>query len=164
MKVLCNYLLITVSLVLLLSTVVSCNSSTKKDSVNSSLVYNLDYAPIFNELNENELNTLESSTSTIMLYFHTSRRCTTCKNVEVNSGKVFYDLFKYQIELGEFIYVIVNLDDANSKEIAQKYGVGGQSLIIVRGDIVKNITAEAFLNSKNINGLTNLISKTIKTL
>lgn len=144
--------------------VLSCNSNTQKESEENSHSGSFSYAPLYNELSQDEISTLNSSASTILLYFHTSRRCTTCKNVEINSGKVFYDLFKDQIELGEYIYVIVNLDDSNSKEIAQKYGVGGQALIIVKGDVIKSITAEAFLNSKNVNGLSDLIKKTIDSL
>jgi len=88
--------------------------------------------------------TLHSSNVNVY-YFHFTRRCSTFINVEENSRKAVESLFPENIKSGEYSFTSLNLDEDTSIEIANKLGVGGQSLLIVRGDKKIDITSAAWL-------------------
>jgi hypothetical protein len=115
-------------LMLLILTVISCNSqSNKKVSVQN----------------------VESSDVNVY-YFHFTRRCATCLAVEDNARKAVKALFPDEVKTGDYSFSAINLDEAGSKEIASKLGVGGQTLLVVRGDKKIDITDKGFLNAHDL--------------
>jgi hypothetical protein len=80
-------------------------------------------------------------------YFHFTRRCTTCLAIEENARKAVEALYAVEIKTGDYSFQAINLDDAGSKEIANKLGVGGQTLLVVRGDKKVDITDKGFMNA-----------------
>ena len=73
-------------------------------------------------------------------YFHFNARCETCRTVESETKSDIESLYS-----GKVSFKTINLDDASSKEIAEKLKVTGQTLLIVKGDKQVNLTNEGFL-------------------
>ncbi len=114
-------------LMITLAGVASCNaqSSTKKEIASSS------------------------SDKVEVYYFHFSSRCVTCKTVEAEAKKDIESLYPEQVKSDKISFQAVNLDESSSKELAEKLGISGQTLLIVKGDKKLNITNEAFMNARS---------------
>jgi hypothetical protein len=78
-------------------------------------------------------------------YFHFSARCVTCKNIELKAKENLEVLYPQQFKNGLITFQSVNLDDAANKPLAQKLGIGGQTLMLVKGNDKINITNEGFM-------------------
>ncbi|OFY41001.1 MAG: hypothetical protein A2X18_02875 [Bacteroidetes bacterium GWF2_40_14] len=76
-------------------------------------------------------------------YFHLTARCVTCQTVESEAKADIQALYG-----GKVSFQSINLDDASSKEIAEKLKVPGQALLIVKGKQVQNITNEGFMYAR----------------
>ncbi|MFA6336250.1 MAG: nitrophenyl compound nitroreductase subunit ArsF family protein [Bacteroidales bacterium] len=76
-------------------------------------------------------------------YFHMTARCVTCKTVEAEAKADVQALYG-----GKVSFQAINLDDASSKEIAEKLKVPGQALLIVKGKQIVNITNEGFMYAR----------------
>jgi len=88
----------------------------------------------------------ETATADVnVYYFHFTRRCATCMAVEENARKAIESLYPNELNTGEYSFASLNLDDAGTKEIADRLGVGGQSLIVVRGEKKVDITGSAWM-------------------
>ena len=100
--------------------------------------------------NIKEVATAISSTGVNVYYFHFTRRCATCMAVEENGRKAFEALYQNEIKAGEYSFSSLNLDEESTKEIADKLGVGGQSMLVVRGDKKLDITAAVWMSAHDI--------------
>jgi hypothetical protein len=109
-------------LVIVLSSI-SCNSQVNKQDVAQNV----------------------NSPKVSIYYFHFTLRCATCMAVEENARKAIEILYPNEVKSGEYSFTSLNLDETNTKEIANKLGVGGQTLLIVRGDKKIDITSAAWL-------------------
>ncbi len=78
-------------------------------------------------------------------YFHFTARCTTCKTIEAKAKEFLETDYPVRFKSGLITFQSVNLDEASSKPLAEKLGVTGQTLLLVRGDQKINITNEGFL-------------------
>jgi hypothetical protein len=83
-------------------------------------------------------------------YFHFTRRCATCLAVEGNARKAVEALYPNEVKAGAYSFTALNLDEPNTKAIADKLGVGGQSLLVVRGDKKIDMTSAAWLNAHDL--------------
>jgi hypothetical protein len=90
--------------------------------------------------------TLNSSQVNVY-YFHFTRRCATCLAVEENARKAIEALYPNEVKTGEYSFTSLNLDETSSKGIADRLGVGGQTLLLVRGDKKIDITSAAWLSA-----------------
>jgi hypothetical protein len=90
------------------------------------------------------------SSNVKVYYFHFTRRCATCLAVEENARKAVEALYPNEVKAGTYSFTSLNLDEANPKEIADKLGVGGQSLLVVRGDKKIDMTSPAWLNAHDL--------------
>ena len=97
-------------------------------------------------------------------YFHFSRRCNTCVSVEENAKKAVEALYADKVKTGEYSFKAINLDDASSKTIAEKLGVGGQTLLVVYGDKKIDITDKGFMNSQDLEKMKAEIKKAVDNL
>jgi hypothetical protein len=93
--------------------------------------------------------TLNSSQVNVY-YFHFTRRCATCLAVEENARKAFEALYPNEIKTGDYSFTALNLDEASTKGIADRLGVGGQTLLVVRGDKKIDITSAAWLSAHDL--------------
>jgi hypothetical protein len=78
-------------------------------------------------------------------YFHFTARCTTCKTIEAKAKESLETLYPNQIKQGLITFQSINLDEASSKPLAEKFGVSGQTLLLVKGDQKINLTNEGFM-------------------
>jgi len=78
-------------------------------------------------------------------YFHFTARCVTCRTIEAKAKENLETLYPNQFKLGLITFQSINLEEASSKPLAEKLGVSGQTLLIVKGDQKINLTNEGFL-------------------
>lgn len=78
-------------------------------------------------------------------YFHFTARCVTCKTIEAKAKENLEALYPNQVKNGLITFKSINLDEASSKPLAEKLGVSGQTLLLVKGDQKINLTNEGFL-------------------
>jgi len=76
-------------------------------------------------------------------YFHNTARCITCKTVEAEAKADLENLYG-----GKVSFQALNLEDDETKVIANKLKVSGQTLLIVKGDQQINLTNEGFLYAR----------------
>jgi hypothetical protein len=106
---------------------------------------------------ENKTNT---SVEIEAYYFHFSARCVTCKTVEAEAKADIESLYN-----GKVKFQAVNLDDASSKALADKFQVASQTLLIVKGNTKINITNEGFLYAvSNPEKFKSIIKETVDPL
>ncbi|MDA3954431.1 MAG: nitrophenyl compound nitroreductase subunit ArsF family protein [Bacteroidales bacterium] len=82
-------------------------------------------------------------------YFHFTRRCATCNAVEDKTKEILNELYPAQIENKNIVFMSINLEDENSKEIAKILGVSGQALIFSKGDQKVDLTTVGFMNARS---------------
>ncbi|MCU0473726.1 MAG: nitrophenyl compound nitroreductase subunit ArsF family protein [Bacteroidales bacterium] len=78
-------------------------------------------------------------------YFHFTARCITCRTIEANAKENLETLYPNQIKQGLITFQSVNLEEASSKPLAERLGVSGQTLLLVKGDQKINLTNEGFM-------------------
>jgi len=125
---------------LLLLGKVSCNAQTNKNAEAKSGV----------------------SAKVEVYYFHFTRRCATCLSVEENAKKAVETLYADKVKKGEYSFKGVNLDDESSKPIAEKLGIGGQTLLVVCGDKKIDITDKGFMNAHDFEKMKEEIKKAVE--
>ncbi len=85
------------------------------------------------------------ATSVDIYYFHFSRRCATCLNVENVSKESVEFLFPEQVKSGEMKFQSVNLDEKEGEALGKKLNIEGQTLIVICGGKRVDLTDKAFL-------------------
>ena len=92
-------------------------------------------------------DTIANSEAEIAVYyFHYSIRCEACVAVEDETRRILKTMYPDEIKKGIFSFQSINLDKENSKTLAEKYQIGGQTLIFVKnGKVAKDLTNEAFM-------------------
>jgi len=102
----------------------------------------------------------ENESAVKAYYFHTSRRCVTCKTVEKVSAESLKELYGDKIQLKS-----VNLDNKENEELAESLEVGGQSLLFTNGTTKVDITTDGFMNAvRNPEKLKAKIKETVESL
>jgi hypothetical protein len=86
-------------------------------------------------------------------YFHNTRRCATCNAIELNTLKTLNKYYKDKMETGEILFVSLNAEMEENKEICENYEVWGSTLLLVKSDAeneqVENLTDFAFAHARN---------------
>ena len=134
-----NIVMISFALVLMLGSF-SCNAQTGKKSDAKST----------------------ASTKVEVYYFHFTQRCATCHAVEDNAKLAVESLYPEKVKKGEYAFKGLNLDDAGSKAIAEKLGVGGQALVVVCGGKKVDITDKGFMNAHDFDKMKAEIKKAVE--
>ena len=81
-------------------------------------------------------------------YFHFTKRCATCNAVE-NEAKVALEMFYAdQLKEGNIVFISLNLEEDDGKKMADQLKVSGQTLLLVKGDQMVNLTNEGFMNAR----------------
>ncbi len=78
-------------------------------------------------------------------YFHFTRRCMTCLNVEKVSKEAVEQQFAEKVKAGVITFKSINLDEKDGEAIGTKLKVEGQTLLIVSGDKRVDLTDKGFL-------------------
>ena len=82
----------------------------------------------------NGASSLTSEKKVEVFYFHFTRRCATCNNVEKVSKQAVETHYAAQVKKGEITFKSVNLDEKDGEAIGTKYKIEGQTLIVISGD------------------------------
>lgn len=90
---------------------------------------------VFDEMEEGEI---------IAYYFHATRRCATCQAVEQVTKETIEANFADKVN-----FESINREEEKDNPLIEKYKINGQTLIIVKGDEVINLTNEAFMNARS---------------
>lgn len=91
-------------------------------------------------------NTLAQNTEAAnveIFYFHATRRCATCQAVEEVTKEVLKDAYGNKIQ-----FKSIDREQDKKNALLKKYKVSGQTLLLIKGDKVVNLTNEAFLNAR----------------
>ncbi len=86
-----------------------------------------------------------STTKIEVYYFHFTRRCMTCQNVEKVSKNAVETLYAEKVKSGQVSFQSVNLDEKAGEAIGAKYKIEGQTLIVIAGDKKVDLTDKGFL-------------------
>lgn len=92
-----------------------------------------------------EQNSENNSDKIEAYYFHFTARCITCRTIEARAKENLETLYPNQFKQGLITFQSVNLEEASNKPLADKLGVSGQTLLIVKGDKKINLTNEGFM-------------------
>ncbi|MFC2124329.1 nitrophenyl compound nitroreductase subunit ArsF family protein [Bacteroidota bacterium] len=99
---------------------------------------------------ESENSQVLSTTDEIdVYYFHFTKRCVTCKAIESESLQALETIYPDQYNSGQITFHSYNLDESDSKPVADKLKVSGQALLVVKGDDVKNLTNQGFMYARS---------------
>jgi hypothetical protein len=82
-------------------------------------------------------------------YFHFTRRCMTCNNVEKVSKEAVEQQYAEKVKTGEIFFKSINLDEKEGEAIGSKLKVEGQTLLIVSGDKRVDLTDKGFMYANN---------------
>lgn len=82
-------------------------------------------------------------------YFHFTRRCMTCNNVEKVSKEAVEKQYSEKVKAGEITFRSINLDEKDGEAIGAKLKVEGQTLLIVSGDKRVDLTEKGFMYANN---------------
>jgi hypothetical protein len=93
-----------------------------------------------------EIKTTDDSSDKIeAYYFHFTARCTTCKTIEAEAKANLEALYPSQMKAGLITFQSLNLDDKSNGPLAEKLGISGQTLLLVKGGQMVNLTNEGFM-------------------
>ncbi|MEW5845795.1 MAG: nitrophenyl compound nitroreductase subunit ArsF family protein [Bacteroidota bacterium] len=81
-------------------------------------------------------------------YFHGEHRCPTCIAIENETKAALEINLKKEAESGKVELQVINADEGRNKQICEKYGVYGSTLLLVKGENVVNLTNMAFGNAR----------------
>ena len=76
-------------------------------------------------------------------YFHATARCVTCKAVEKVTQETLKDSYGDKVS-----FISIDREKEKDNPLIKKYKVSGQTLLVVEGDNVVNLTNDAFLNAR----------------
>ncbi|MFW5793582.1 MAG: nitrophenyl compound nitroreductase subunit ArsF family protein [Bacteroidota bacterium] len=96
------------------------------------------------QTNKKEETSVKKADDVQVYYFHTSRRCATCKAVETETKKAVEELYGDKVPFATY-----NIEKAEGEQKAEELNVPGQALLIVSGDTKINITREGFMNARS---------------
>ena len=80
-------------------------------------------------------------------YFHSTRRCTTCRAVEEVTKEILNEYYATELADKTISFEAINLDEEDSKLLANKLKVAGQTLLFISDSDTINLTNQAFMNA-----------------
>jgi len=81
-------------------------------------------------------------------YFHFTRRCATCNAVENETRVALETFYGDQVKEGKISFTSLNLEEEEGKKMAQEFKVSGQTLLLVKGNEMVNLTNDGFMNAR----------------
>ena len=80
-------------------------------------------------------------------YFHSTRRCTTCRAVEEVTKEILNEYYATELADKTISFEAINLDEEDSKALANELKVSGQTLLFISDSDTVNLTNKAFMNA-----------------
>ena len=81
-------------------------------------------------------------------YFHFTKRCATCNAVENETRAALEMYYADQVKEGVLAFISLNLEKEDGKKMAEQLSVSGQTLLLVKGEQMVNLTNEGFMNAR----------------
>jgi len=82
-------------------------------------------------------------------YFHNERRCATCVAVEDETKKALNELYAAKMKSGEITFLSVNLEEKAGEELANKFKIAGQTLLVIGGGKQTDLTDKGFMYARS---------------
>jgi hypothetical protein len=98
---------------------------------------------------KNNLPTTPDIVKAEVIYFHYTRRCVTCQAVETEALKAVKTLYPEQYKSGIITFKSVNLDEKESKALADRCKAEGQALLVISGSKKTDLTEKSFMYARN---------------
>ncbi len=76
-------------------------------------------------------------------YFHATRRCATCNAVETGTQEALKNYYGDKVA-----FLSINREKEKDNLLVKKYKINGQTLLIVKGEQVVDLTSKAFLYAR----------------
>ncbi len=92
--------------------------------------------------------TLSEAETIKVYYFHFTQRCVTCKAVEAVAREAIETIYPQLSRDNKITFESVNLDDPQGMKLAEKYGIAGQSLLIMNDSDKVDLVREGFLYAR----------------
>jgi hypothetical protein len=107
-----------------------------------------------NSKNKSEAQNLDQSVSKIeVMDFHSTHRCMTCNAIEANTKFTLDTYFSDEMKADKITFQVINVDEKENEEIAEKFEASGTALIL---NVIKNgketkidLTEFAFMNGND---------------
>ncbi len=104
--------------------------------------------------------TSKTNTDVQAYYFHGTRRCATCQAVESVTRDAISEYYGDKIDFRS-----LNVEKDKDNPMIEKYKINGQTLLIIKGDKVVDLTNDAFLNARtNPDKLKEKIKETVDSM
>ena len=95
-------------------------------------------------VNKNASTVDASGSSTVQVYyFHATRRCATCEAVEKVTKETLTENYGAKVP-----FQSINREEEKENPLVKKYEISGQTLLVVKGDQVVNLTNDAFMYAR----------------
>ncbi len=88
-------------------------------------------------------NQTKEETDVKAYYFHATRRCATCQAVESVTEEALKEYYGTKVP-----FQSINREENKDNPMIEKYKISGQTLLIIKGDKVVNLTNDAFMNAR----------------
>lgn len=83
-------------------------------------------------------------TEVMAYYFHATRRCATCEAVEKVTQETLKETYGDKVT-----FTSINREEDKDNALIEKYKINAQTLLIVKGGEVVDLTTNAFLNARS---------------
>ena len=80
-----------------------------------------------------------------VIMFHLAQRCESCKAVETETRAILEKGYKDEMDAGEMRFLLFDILSDSGKKAARQLMASGQTLYIVKGDSISDLTGSAFL-------------------
>lgn len=80
-----------------------------------------------------------------IVLFHLAQRCESCNAVEKETNGLLEEEYAEEISMGKLKFVPMNFQSEKGKKIARQLQAAGQTLLVVKGDSITNLTKDAFV-------------------
>ena len=80
-----------------------------------------------------------------IILFHLERRCESCNAVEEETQRLLEEEYNEEVLSGELRFIPLNFQSENGKKAAGLLGASGQTLFVVKGDSIEDLTSAAFM-------------------
>lgn len=79
-----------------------------------------------------------------IVMFHLAQRCESCDAVETETRAILENEYKDQLDSGKIRFLTFEIQSENGRKLAKRLKASGQSLFVVKGDSISDLTTEAF--------------------
>jgi hypothetical protein len=80
-----------------------------------------------------------------IVLFHLAQRCESCNAVEYETEQLLKEEYSEEVDAGKIKFIPLNFQSEHGKQAARLLKASGQTLFVVKGDHVEDLTSPAFM-------------------